>query len=430
MHEGVSIMAARGSTVILAGRLRRGAVVLVLAIFAVTIASAQAANSTKPYAANVHRTLNTPGSFTLTVTNDPRAQQSLGSANFTAPSGLALGSVTSITNSGFNVTVAGNIVQFRAKSSATALGKGGTVSADVTATTTTQCFTSDPLSATWGVEAKQSNDFSGQPGNALNLAPGADLTPLGSFVFAPIETELTGGLHVPQIRTDHVAALTVTAKDTCGNVDADYTGGSFAAAAATPTRLDGATFAGPSFSGGTGTGTGSVTPAFVEAGDHITITDSVTGISGTSDPAFDVVETICAVPGTACFWQNKNKSISANSTVPGDSGGTASLGFGFRALTATCGAHALVGDGVDINPHNYTGNYQVTLTYSKSLTGNGPASAFQFCTSTDTVLWAALPTCSVAFPVDCIVSQKRVTGGALEFVLLLDPLDPWGGGFG
>jgi hypothetical protein len=420
-------MAPRGTTVILARLLQRGGVVLVLAIFAVIIASAQAASSSKPYTANVHRTLNTPGSFTLTVTNDPRAQQSLGSANFTAPSGLALGTVTSITNSGFNVTVAGNVVQFRAKSSATALGKGGTVSADVTATTTTLCSTSNPLSGTWGVEAKQSNDFSGQPGNALNLAPGADLTPLGSFVFAPIETVLTSGLHVPQILTDHAAPLSVTAKDTCGNVDADYSGGSFAAAAATPTRLDGATFAGPSFSGGTGTG--SVTPALVEAGDHITITDSVTGISGTSDPAFDVVETICAIPGTVCVWQNKNKSISASSTVPGDSGGTASLGFGFRALAATCGGHAFVGDGVDINPHSYTGNYQVTLTYSKSLTGNGPASAFQFCTSVDTVLWAPLPTCSVAFPVDCIVSQKRVTGGALEFVLLLDPLDPWGGGF-
>jgi hypothetical protein len=422
-------MASRGSTVARASFLRRGGVVLMLAIFAVIIGSAQAASS-KPYAANVHRTLDTPGSFTLTLTNDPKAQQSLGSANFTAPAGLTLGAVTSISSSGFNVTIAGDVVQFRAKSSSTALGKGGLVSADVTATTNAQCSTSNPLSATWGVEAKQSNDFSGQPGNSMLLSPSSDLTPLGSFVFATIETVLPdSGLLVPQILTDTAATLDVTAYDTCGNLDADYRGGSFAAATANPTRLEGATFAGPSFTGGSGTG--SVTPVLVEAADRVTITDSVTGISGTSTPTFDVVETICAVPGTVCNWQNKKGTITASSAVPGDTSGTASLGFGFRALTATCGSASIVGEGVNINPHNYTTPYLVTLTYAKSLTGNGPASAFAFCTSIDNTLnWAPLPACSSAVTVDCIVTQKRVTGGALQFVLLLDPADPWGGGFG
>jgi hypothetical protein len=421
-------MAPRGSTVIRTSFLRRGGVVLMLAIFAVIIGSAQAASS-KPYAANVHRTLNTPGSFTLTLTNDPKAQQSLGSANFTAPTGLTLGAVTSISSSGFNVTIAGNIVEFRAKSSSTALGKGGVVSADVTATTNALCSPSNPLSATWALEAKQSNDFSGQPGNSMTLSPSSDVTPLGSFVFAPIETVLPGSLHVPQILTNAAAPLGVTAYDTCGNVDADYSGGSFAAATANPTRLDGASFTGPSFSGGSTTG--SVTPVLVEAADRVTITDSVTGIVGTSTPTFDVVETICAVPGTVCNWQNKKGTITASSTVPGDMGGTSSLGFGFRELTATCGAGSLVGEGVNINPYHYTTPYQVTLTYSKSLTGNGPAAAFAFCTSADNTLnWAPLPACSSAVTVDCIVTQKRVTGGALQFVLVLDPADPWGGGFG
>jgi hypothetical protein len=421
-------MVSRG-TVTWTSVLRRGCVVLMLAIFAVIIGSAQAASS-KPYVANVHRTLDTPGSFTLTLTNDPKAQQSLGSANFTAPAGLTLGTVTSISSSGFNVTISGNVVQFRATSSSTALGKGGVVSADVTATTNALCSTSNSLSATWGVDAKQSNDFSGQPGNGMTLSPSSDLTPLGSFAFAPIETVLpVSGLHVPQILTNAAAPLAVTAYDTCGNLDADYSGGTFSAATANPTRLDGASFTGPSFSGGSATG--SVTPVLVEAADQVTIKDSVSGISGTSTPTFDVVETICAVPGTVCNWQNKKGTITATSTVPGDMSGTASLGFGFRALTATCGAGSIVGEGVNINPHNYTTPYQVTLTYSKSLTGNGPASAFAFCTSIDNTLnWAPLPACSSAVAVDCIVSQKRVTGGALQFVLVLDPLDPWGGGFG
>src|SRR5438094_7491892 len=102
--------------------LRRGGGLVALAGTAAAVAligSAQAAG-TKPYVANVHRTLNTPGSFTLTLTNDPRAQQSLGSANVTPPAGFTVSNpVNNVTNSGFNVTVVGNVVQFRAKSSQT-----------------------------------------------------------------------------------------------------------------------------------------------------------------------------------------------------------------------------------------------------------------------------------------------------------------------
>src|SRR2546421_512455 len=121
------------------GSLRNAVAVLALCglvAAAVAVASAQAAAS-KPYTANVHQTLNTPGSFTLTLTNDPKASQSLGSANFTAPPGFLLGAVSipgGTDGPGFNVTVAGNVVQFRAKSSAQALGKGQTVSADITVT--------------------------------------------------------------------------------------------------------------------------------------------------------------------------------------------------------------------------------------------------------------------------------------------------------
>src|SRR5215471_17683488 len=90
---------------------------------AVAVASAQAA-ANKPYAANVHQTLDTPGSFTLTLANDPNASQSLGSANFTPPAGFVLGAVTGKggTNAdGFDVKIVGNVVQFRAKSSSQAL---------------------------------------------------------------------------------------------------------------------------------------------------------------------------------------------------------------------------------------------------------------------------------------------------------------------
>src|SRR3954462_8448162 len=92
--------------------LRNAAAVLALCglvAAAVAVASAPAA-SRKPYTANVHPPLNTPGSFTLTLTNDPKASQSLGAANVTAPAGVALGGVSNSTNNGFNVTVSNNVV--------------------------------------------------------------------------------------------------------------------------------------------------------------------------------------------------------------------------------------------------------------------------------------------------------------------------------
>src|SRR6476646_3261250 len=103
------------------GSLRNAAGVVVLGALvaaAVAVATASAA-SNKPYTANVHQTVNTPGTFTLTLTNDPKASQTLGSANFTAPTGfvLAQGAAANISNAGFNVNVVGSVVQFRAKSS-------------------------------------------------------------------------------------------------------------------------------------------------------------------------------------------------------------------------------------------------------------------------------------------------------------------------
>src|SRR5215469_14872060 len=102
----------------LGSRRMAGYVTLLLALVigaVVAVATASAA-SNKPYTATVFRTLNTPGSFTFVLKNDPKASQNLGSANFTPPAGFTLGSVTGIGGtdaSGFNVTVVGNVLQFR-----------------------------------------------------------------------------------------------------------------------------------------------------------------------------------------------------------------------------------------------------------------------------------------------------------------------------
>jgi hypothetical protein len=411
------------------GSLRNAAALLVfcgLVAAAVAVASAQAA-SNKPYTANVYRTLNTPGSFTLKLTNDPKASQSLGSANFTAPPGFEPGVVSNITNTGFNVTVSNNVVQFRAKSSATALAKGQSVSADVVVTISA-CTT-----ATWTVEAKQSNDFSGQPGNGMILSSASDLTPLGSFRWDPVGTTVNG-VFAPALYTTRAAnypspSPTVHGLDTCGAAKTGYSGPTTLTYNGAPDKV---TVSGPSPWTASGVGTVSIAPTISETNRSLTLTDSLTGISGTSDP-FDTQDKICTSLDTSCTWGNGN-SINASAHPPGQG----SLGVGFNpAVPFSCnGGSTPLGNAViTIAPHGTSNpedhvTYQVTIVYSKQASGTGSANAFVFCESIDDgVNWSQLPSCADTDPLlhDCVFDQKRVTGGALQVILSLVG-DPYVGG--
>jgi hypothetical protein len=412
---------------------RRSGVLLALGVAALTIGSAQAASS-KPFTANVHQTLNTPGSFTLTLTNDPRAQQALGSGNFTAPANFTVptSSQTFTTADGHTWTVASdgsNVVTFRAATNGDALGKGQSVSASVAVNVPaqTQC-----TSALWQVQARQSNDFSGPPGNAMTFDPThSDMTPLGSFVVAPVETVITTvdpALHIPQVLVNVTKPVSVTAKDTCGNTDSDFSGATLNEVH-TPPR-----FTTSSLSWSAGVGSASFKPVNVEVQDQLRVSDSVTGIGATSN-SFDVVETICAVAGTTCTWQNKNKTINATSTIPDN---TASLGLGFMPPpSGTCtvdgGSLSAKSDALEIDPVAYAGSYTITITYAKSVSGTG-STPFVLCISKDGgQTWTAAPDCDSTVPVNttpCVQSRKRVTGGALEIILLLSQGDPGSAGFG
>jgi hypothetical protein len=432
------------------GSFRNAAALVALSVVAaavVVVATAQAA-SNKPYTANAHQTLNTPGSFTLTLSNDPKASQSLGSANFTPPVGFVLGAASNVSNSGFNVNVVGNVVQFRAKSSSQALAKGKTVSADVTVTDGISGCTD----AAWQVEAKQSNDFSGQPGNDMTLNPASDLTPLGSFVFAaPVESGPPDyPVEVPQLVWKTAAPVKINALDTCGHPDADYSGATLNTE--TGFGLDQSDFSTLTWStstiDGSRVGSGTVTPKVVETGDQFTVDDATTGISAKSfstdgQPTFDVVQTICALPGTTCTWKDPgNPGINAQSKIPSDAPSNASLGLGYRGFAdnVTCtptGGTPLSPipgtDSIQIVPFSYgTSPYTVVLTYAKSLVGNGPASNFIACKSLDIgsqqTNWTPIQACSNTVTNDC-VSVTKMTGGAIQVTLNLSPGDPGSGGF-
>jgi hypothetical protein len=156
----------------LRGVARGGRLLLLGVLVGLFVASAQAAPSTKFYSATVVPDTveaNSIVTFTVTLTNSNTSPnvstQSLGSANVTVPAGFTgITSVIASTPAGKTWTanyVAPN-VEFRAASVASAIAPGQSVSATVTATA--------PSAAgdyTWLTQAKQSNSFSGPPGNAF-----------------------------------------------------------------------------------------------------------------------------------------------------------------------------------------------------------------------------------------------------------------------
>jgi hypothetical protein len=102
--------------------------------------------------------------FTLTLVNTTKTQQ-IGSANLTAPSSFSLISAVSPIPGGGTATIVGSTggtVQLRNL----ALLPGG--ARTVTITTEVPCANGD---YTWSIIAKQSNNFSGPPGNNFILTP-------------------------------------------------------------------------------------------------------------------------------------------------------------------------------------------------------------------------------------------------------------------
>jgi hypothetical protein len=414
-----------------------GVAVLLLVALVAVIGSAQAAPTTKLYSATVRLTTGATiaNKFTLTLKNDEKSKQTLGSANFTAPANFTVptSTQTPTNGAGHTWTIASNgtsLVTFRAASNAHALAPGESVSAiisDVAIPVGAGCG-----SATWVTQAKQSNDFSGQPGNDLELnAQASDLRPLGSFTVSTIET-VEDGQHIPARITGEPFTWTATAKDTCGATKTTYSG-----ATLTHTFLTGASFTPPSglnFSGGNGSGTVEIVPQLTETGNNLTVTDAITGVTKTSN-FFDVSDTLCTPADVdPCHWQDKkgNPGILADATAPPPG---ANLGIGFNPiLHFSCNSVTtpVGGSVVNINPRGYTAPFTVSLTYKKSVTGSGPASSFGVCVSEDDdgSTWTTAANCpSTPVPANapCVQTKKRTSGGDLLIVLYLTQEDPWGG---
>jgi hypothetical protein len=120
------------------------------------VAAPASATPNKPYSAVLTAGADASGlTVTALITNPTTAQQQIGSANLTPPPGYTLSGGGSVSPGTFSVVR--NVVELRNLNLAP--GQSATATIDVT---------SSPCSAgSWGIIAKQANDFSGLPGNDL-----------------------------------------------------------------------------------------------------------------------------------------------------------------------------------------------------------------------------------------------------------------------
>jgi hypothetical protein len=350
---------------------------------------------------------------------------------------------------GWDATPNGNVVEFRSTSNALRPGGVG-VYANVNVTIAPGTLAGQCDDATWPVFVKQSNDFSGT-GNDFSPGAAVNTRPLGSFDIAQIETpdEEDPTILVPQIKTNVDEVVLVTARDICGDPYDNY-GTSFGNTAVfdaepdVPERLVQAgdlaiDWADP----GAGTGSTTLKPKFVETGDTLVITDSLTTsgvkITDTSNP-FDVVQELCTSQDETCVLDDgKIRVFGDGPTEPENPDlPDPSLGFGFGSPTTLnfkCPGSgstttAIGGAVVNINPRDYPTNDPITVTvvYKKSDTGNGPATSFLVCKSTNNGLtWGEPLSECASTPVAPCVTRKRVQGGDLSVAFFIHPNDPWGG---
>ena len=284
-------------------RLRAPRATLVLAVVALASAafmlnaSSAPAGGNKNYSAVISPSSAagaSPTSFTVTIRNcgsgSPApcnagtvSTQSLGSANVTFPAGFSSLSVQSVSpppGKVWTAAISGNVVQLRNSGSNTtyALAPGQAVVVTVKATTPSGCA-SYPVTT----QAKQSNDFSGAPGNDFSLVgsqPSVAVSgTLGSFVLASIATPQVAGTKF---------TVSATAKDTCGNVMTTYPGGATLSGNIATSPGNNAPAYGPfSWSGGVGAAdvyayaTTSFSGGSYQPDFSVTVTDG--GVSKTSN---------------------------------------------------------------------------------------------------------------------------------------------------
>jgi hypothetical protein len=181
------------------------------AAFALHVATAGAASPSKPYEvtlapADVPAGV-TVAAFTVQLTNRTGTQQ-LGSAEVTVPSAFAVVGAPGLNGPG-SVTASGNVLSLRA------LALPPDASVTVTVGVRMPCVAG---TYSWAVEAKQSNDFKGPPGNTLGPILGSLATAVSGscslrFATQPAGTEKNELIRAQAFQPSSTQLVSVEAVD-------------------------------------------------------------------------------------------------------------------------------------------------------------------------------------------------------------------------
>lgn len=172
-----------------------GGLAAVLALAALAIGAGSASAATKDFSATIAPSSVLAGrvvAIDATLTN-LTAQQQLGSANITPPPNYTPLSVVALSRPApATATIVGGVVQLRE------LSLPPQASITVSLTVDTPCLSG--ATSQWGFDAKQANDFSGLPGNALTLdgtMSSVTTTTFGACTPCPEKTSCTANLGFP-----------------------------------------------------------------------------------------------------------------------------------------------------------------------------------------------------------------------------------------
>jgi hypothetical protein len=410
--------------------------------------AAGADTTSKPYTANITPHVVAGGSttsFTATLVNETSTQQ-LGSADITAPSGFV------VTNASAG-TFTSSAVRLRDLS----LPPGGTKIVTITAEVPCSASVSS-----WQVIAKQSNNFSGPPGNNLSLrASGSDLTVtvVGAchlnFATQPADAVKGSTITTTPFNSPTGGAVQVEVLDGNNNrVTSSTAAISVALDPTSPNPAPGAVLSGTLTTNAVA-GVASFSNLSINLHGVYKLRATSTGLtSATSAAAFTIWDSVAACPvGGSCQPLTVADGKNFSATFSGS--GSTTPGFLMLSVGQDAPATLDCGDSYNHAPVVTNGSmYQFNSTAPKTMVGridksivqqtpNNGAAFYQVCfesdkpfTSRDGTLMTPDPSSGVAGPAllpdckavqnkpPCVQSITKNNSGDIVITILLPADDP------
>ena len=394
----------------------------------VGITAGSAATTSKPYTA-VFDAGPVPGGSSLTINlvlENRASPQSIGSANVTAPNGFTI--TGAIIQGAGNVDSSSTLTLLKLRSLAIAPQTSRTVAMTVTTPCAVDTYT-------WEIRTKQSNDFSGPPGNDFFLVSGdSNLDTTVGAGGTPNSLAFTTQPGDAQVAPSTMPAVAVTLYDGCGNVATQATDQvSLSLVQPADTNFGG---------GGALGGTTAVTPedgvatftglTVDKSGQEYALDASYNNGPTVPSNTFSIYDFYgpCSTP--PCGTSDDTTAIALGATSATNVGLSLNAGS-----TATCNGLAVLGLSsafTVVPPPGHTAyDIPVTLTINKrGLQGVGVANIVVCKNSGPGTSLVRLDKCpkNGAPNKPCIVSQTSSNAGDALIEILINSVDPGGAGFG